>query len=68
MKTYNRIWRCLHLGQNCSNLFELQNKKSSGPVTKAWEFKPKVCWSYAHKVSDTMCLFDILIFLILAFI
>lgn len=68
MKTYNRIGRCLLLGQNGSNPVELQNKKSSGPVTKAWQFKPKVHWSYARKVSDTPCLFDVLIFLISAFI
>lgn len=50
MKTYNRIWRCLHLGENNANPVELQNKMTSGPVNKAWMFKPRVCWSYAHKV------------------
>ncbi|XP_035821093.1 uncharacterized protein [Zea mays] len=58
MKTYNRIWRCLHLGQNCSNLFELQNKKSSGPVTKAWEFKPKPAEAESSQCSQPSQCFD----------
>ncbi|CAL5025815.1 unnamed protein product [Urochloa decumbens] len=49
MKTYNRIWRCLHLGENNANSVELQNKMNSGPVNKAWLFKPR---SYAHKALD----------------
>jgi senataxin len=65
MKTYNRIWRCLFLGKNHANLDELQN---SGPVNKVWQFNPRVCWPYAHKVSNIPCLFDTSIFLISAFI
>uniref|UniRef100_A0A804MBF3 DNA2/NAM7 helicase helicase domain-containing protein n=1 Tax=Zea mays TaxID=4577 RepID=A0A804MBF3_MAIZE len=40
------------LTQNKSSFVLGSNKKSSGPVTKAWEFKPKVCWSYAHKPAE----------------
>lgn len=57
MKTYNRIWRCLRLGQNDGNLVKLQNKKSSGPINKVWQFKPRMYWSYAHRVSNTVWYF-----------
>lgn len=68
MKTYNRIWRCLHLGENNANHVELQNKMNSGPINKAWQFKPEVCWSYARKVSNIPYLFDTFIFQIASFI
>ena len=68
MKTYNCIWRCLLLGKSHANLDELQNKRSSAPVNKVWQFNPRVCWSYARQVSNIPCLFDTSVFLISAFI
>uniref|UniRef100_A0A0A8Y1G9 Helicase ATP-binding domain-containing protein n=1 Tax=Arundo donax TaxID=35708 RepID=A0A0A8Y1G9_ARUDO len=53
MKTYNRIWKCLYLGENNANVVELQNKKSTGPINKVWQFNPRVvCWSYARKAVE----------------
>jgi len=68
MKTYNRIWRCILLGQKNANLDELQNSNSSGPMNKVWQFKPRLHWSYARKVSSIPYHFESFIFLISAFI
>ncbi|CAN6229300.1 unnamed protein product [Urochloa humidicola] len=37
MKTYNRIWKCLHMGSNDANLAELRNKRSSDLVSMVWQ-------------------------------
>ncbi|TVU16035.1 hypothetical protein EJB05_39582 [Eragrostis curvula] len=40
LKTYNRIWKCLHLGSNDANLAELHRKKGTDLVNKVWQYKP----------------------------
>ncbi|KAL6882572.1 hypothetical protein ACP4OV_011262 [Aristida adscensionis] len=52
MKTYSRIWKCLHLGANDANIVELRNKRSTGLVNKVWQFKPKLHWSFRWKATE----------------
>lgn len=43
MKTYNRIWKCLHMGSNDANIIDLWNKKSTDLVNMVWQYKKRVC-------------------------
>ncbi|KAL6652175.1 hypothetical protein ACP70R_011100 [Stipagrostis hirtigluma subsp. patula] len=52
MKTYNRIWKCLHLGANDANLDEHVNKRSTPLVNKVWQFKPKLCQPFRRKAIE----------------
>lgn len=45
LNTYNRIWKCLHMGSQDANVADLQNKKSTDLVNKVWQYKPRVCRS-----------------------
>ncbi|GJN26634.1 hypothetical protein PR202_gb14583 [Eleusine coracana subsp. coracana] len=42
LKTYNRIWKCLHMGSKDANLADLQKKKSTDLVNKVWQYKPRI--------------------------
>ncbi|XP_066349686.1 helicase sen1-like [Miscanthus floridulus] len=42
MTTYNRMWKCLHLGENDANSLGLRNKKSTELVDKVWQYNPKL--------------------------
>jgi len=50
MTTYNRMWKCLHLGENDANSLGLRNKKSTELVDKVWQYNPKVCMSTTCKI------------------
>ena len=49
MTTYNRMWKCLHLGANENNPVGLQNKKCTELVDKVWQYNRRVCLSITCK-------------------
>uniref|UniRef100_K3Y587 DNA2/NAM7 helicase-like C-terminal domain-containing protein n=1 Tax=Setaria italica TaxID=4555 RepID=K3Y587_SETIT len=55
MKTYNRIWKCLHMGSTDANLDEFSNKRSSDlcqyGVAKAVEDASSLCF----QLSQSSC-------------
>ncbi|CAL5025806.1 unnamed protein product [Urochloa decumbens] len=58
MKTYNRIWKCLHMGSNDANLVELRNKRSSDLVSMVWQCKPRAvedARSSCFQLSQSSC-------------
>ncbi|KAF8651704.1 hypothetical protein HU200_063217 [Digitaria exilis] len=58
MKTYNRIWKCLHMGSRDSNLDELREKRSSDLVSMVWQYKPKAmedASSSCFQLSQSSC-------------
>ncbi|CAN6236026.1 unnamed protein product [Urochloa humidicola] len=58
MKTYNRIWKCLHLGSNDANRVELRNKRSSDLVSMVWQCKPRAvedARSSCFQLSQSSC-------------
>lgn len=51
MTTYNRMWKCLHLGANDATPAGLWNKKSTDLVDKVWQYNPRVCLSITCKIN-----------------
>ena len=57
MKTYNCIWKCLHMGPSDANIAQLQNKRSSDLVSMVWQYKPMVCTCTQNKPCILIFLF-----------
>ncbi|KAL6652177.1 hypothetical protein ACP70R_011102 [Stipagrostis hirtigluma subsp. patula] len=56
MTSYNRIWKCLHLGMNDTNSVELQNIQCTDLVDKLWQYNPRVVEDSSSSCSQlTQC-------------
>ncbi|TVU16034.1 hypothetical protein EJB05_39581, partial [Eragrostis curvula] len=58
MKTYNRVWKGLRLGENDCDLAKLEKIRSTGLVNKVWQFKPRQSRS-GHQSSNRFLLLSL---------
>jgi senataxin len=58
MRTYNRTWKCLHMGSKDANVVGPRNIRSSDLVSMVWQFKPRVCTSIQNKPCSLIFPFE----------